>query len=55
VWDLYGVMGEEGSVHDWLNNGLIKKDRLHFTVTGYQLIADLLFEAIMKDWQNTKK
>lgn len=54
VWDLYGVMGEEGSVHDWLNNGLIKVDKLHFTVTGYQLIADLLFDAIMKDWQNTK-
>lgn len=52
VWDLYGVMGERNSVHKWLKVGYISKDKLHFTPKGYRRIADLLFEAIMTDWNN---
>jgi lysophospholipase L1-like esterase len=55
VWDLYGVMGGANSVHTWLKEDLVKKDRLHFTTKGYQIIGDLLFEAIMKDWQNSTR
>jgi lysophospholipase L1-like esterase len=55
VWDLYGVMGGANSVHTWLKEDLMKKDKLHFTTKGYQLIGDLLFEAIMNDWQNSTR
>ena len=52
VWDLYGVMGERDSVHKWLEVGYISKDKLHFTPKGYRRIADLLYEAIITDWNN---
>ena len=51
IWDLYGVMGERNSVHEWLKVGYISKDKLHFTPKGYRRIADLLFEAILADWK----
>jgi len=47
VWDLYAVMGGKGSSHTWYENGLMKKDRIHFTHEGYRLLADLLFEAVV--------
>lgn len=52
VWDLYGVMGERGSVHKWLEVGYISKDKLHFSPKGCRRIADLLFEAILADREN---
>ena len=55
VWDLYGVMGGRKSVHKWLKVGYISKDKLHFTVKGYRRIADLIFDAIITDWNNTKE
>lgn len=55
VWDLYGLMGGDNSVITWTENGLVGKDKLHFTTKGYKLLGDLLFEAIKRDWQNTKK
>lgn len=55
VWDLYGIMGDGGSVYTWRDEGLVGKDRLHFTPTGYRLLGDLLYEAIINDWKNTKR
>ena len=55
VWDLYGVMGERGSVHKWLKAGYISKDKLHFTPKGYRRIADLIFEAILADRENPEE
>ena len=55
VWDLYGVMGERDSVHKWLKVGYISKDKLHFSPKGYKRIADLLYEAIITDWNNLEK
>ena len=55
VWDLYGVMGERGSVHTWLEVGYISKDQLHFSPKGYRRIADLLFEAILADFENPEE
>ena len=55
VWDLYGVMGERDSVHKWLKVGYISKDKLHFSPKGYRRIADLLYEAIITDWNNLEK
>lgn len=52
VWDLYGVMGAENSVYQWEQAGLILPDRLHFTKDGYELIADMMFEALIKDLKN---
>ena len=50
VWDLYDIMGGYGSSKVWQNNGLINKDRIHFTITGYKLLGNLLYNSIIYDW-----
>lgn len=47
VWDLFGIMGENGSADAWRDAGLMKNDRLHFTKEGYQLLGDMLYEALI--------
>lgn len=48
VWDLYGVMGGQGSIRLWQRKGYAKRDLIHFTRPGYTLVGDLMFTAIMK-------
>jgi lysophospholipase L1-like esterase len=48
VWDLYGVMGGQGSIRLWQRKGLAKRDLIHFTRQGYTMVGDLMFTAIMK-------
>lgn len=52
VWNLFRVMGGPGSSKEWVNNGLMQKDRIHFTRGGYQLIGDLLYNAFITDYCN---
>jgi len=47
VWNQYMIMGGMGSSIDWVNAGLMRKDRVHFTATGYNVLGDLLFDALM--------
>jgi len=45
-WDLYQVMGGEGSVRKWREQDLAHTDFIHFTKAGYELQARLLLEAL---------
>ncbi len=47
-WDLYDIMGGEGSVRDWRKKEFAHTDFIHFTKEGYILQAQLLFDAISK-------
>lgn len=47
VWDLFDIMGGLGSMRKWEEAGLAKRDKIHFTETGYELVGDLLFNALM--------
>ncbi len=47
VWDLFGMMGGNGSASVWRDASLMKKDRLHFTREGYEMLGDLLYRAII--------
>ena len=49
VWDLFSLMGGNGSAEIWRAEGLMKPDRLHFTRTGYELLGDLLYAALMRE------
>jgi lysophospholipase L1-like esterase len=51
VWNFYEVMGGLRSVVQWQASELATKDRLHLTRKGYELQADLLYEALMDDFQ----
>lgn len=48
IWDLQEVMG--GSIKPWQNVSMAQQDGVHFTRQGYELLANLLFNAIMKNY-----
>ena len=54
-WDLFGVMGGLNSVAIWEEHGLAKRDKIHFSRTGYRLNSDLLFWAFWEDYERHVK
>lgn len=52
VWDLFTIMGGLGSMAKWEKADLAKKDKVHFKSSGYKLIGDLFYEAILKAYSN---
>ena len=52
LWDMFQIMGGLNSIIDWQKNQLAKKDLIHLTYDGYNLIGDLLFDAFMKSYIN---
>ena len=52
VWDMYGLMGGLGSVKTWEKAGLAKRDKIHFTKAGYETVGDLLYEALIKSYND---
>ena len=52
VWDMYGLMGGLGSIKQWEKAGLAKRDKIHFTKAGYETVGDLLFEALIKSYND---
>ncbi len=52
VWDLYEIMGGLKSATTWRDAKLMANDRIHFSSEGYQLLGDLLFNAVMQSFEN---
>ena len=52
VWDMFEIMGGLNSVVLWQKAHLSKRDKIHFTRTGYILLGDMLFEAIIENYGN---
>ncbi len=48
VWDFYGIMGELGSSKNWMKNGYMQGDLVHFTSSGYHLKGKLYIDAFQK-------
>jgi lysophospholipase L1-like esterase len=55
MWDMFNVMGGLGSCNKWIKNGCAKKDKIHLTKKGYILMGDLMFSAIMKEYDHYLK
>lgn len=53
-WDLFTATGGKDSSKSWDKEGLLGRDRIHFTQVGYQKQADLLFLSLM-NWYTSKK
>lgn len=51
-WDLYEVMGGQGSIIAWVNNDppLAAQDYAHLDYPGQKLIGDLLYKALMHEY-----
>jgi hypothetical protein len=49
-WDLYNIAGGKGSAAEWNKKQLFVNDRIHLTQRGYEYQGELLFEAIVKSY-----
>ncbi|SDC01235.1 SGNH/GDSL hydrolase family protein [Williamwhitmania taraxaci] len=52
-WDCYKAMGGKNSMPAWVSAQppLANKDYIHFTIKGANLIGDIFYKALMKDYQ----
>jgi lysophospholipase L1-like esterase len=55
MWDLFEIMGGLGSIKTWEAHNLAKRDRIHFTGEGYKLLGDLMFAALMGEYERHLK
>lgn len=49
VWNQFRIMGGFGSSGRWVNARLMNRDHIHFLRPGYELLADLLYNAIIEN------
>jgi len=51
-WDMFQAMGGENSMPQWVKSfpPLASTDYIHFTLTGSQTIADMLYQSLMNDY-----
>lgn len=52
LWDMYRATGGYGAAFRWIQKGLMNRDRIHFTVGGYQLQGELLWNALAKGYNS---
>ena len=53
VWDIFSLMGGLSSMQRWQTARLAQADKVHFTRNGYQLIGDMLYNALI-DYYKSK-
>lgn len=46
IWDFFPISGGNGASDKWLEAGLMNKDRIHLYKGGYEVMGELLFEAL---------
>jgi lysophospholipase L1-like esterase len=54
-WNTRARMGAEGSMINWVMAGLAQGDYAHFTSQGYQRLANVLFQDIMRQYESYLK
>ncbi len=53
VWDMYAVCGGPGrACLNWQEAGLMRRDHIHFLPAGYELQGRLLFQALLKAYND---
>lgn len=52
VWDKFSIMGGLGSMAKWEKADLAKKDKVHFKLSGYNLLGDLFYKALIQAYQD---
>ncbi len=54
-WNTRARMGAEGSMLNWVMAGMAQGDYAHFTSLGYQRLANVLFQDIMRQYESYLK
>jgi len=49
-WDLYAIAGGKHSADQWKKNSLLQSDGVHCTRAGYELQGNLLYQALIKGY-----
>ncbi len=53
VWDMYTIVGgRERACLNWVNGNYMVRDRVHYTAAGYTVQGNLLYEALIKAYNN---
>jgi len=52
VFNQFQVMGGLGSSSEWVAAGLMNRDHVHFLSSGYRLMADLIYNAFVQDYND---
>lgn len=47
VYDWYNVAGGQGASAEWLSSRLLGRDRVHYTLSGYELAGQMLYDALI--------
>lgn len=53
-WDLFAATGGKSSCTKWHKAGLIGRDRVHFTKEGYREQGELLYRALIREFNKLK-
>lgn len=51
-FDVFGLMGGFNSADRWVRSALMRPDHIHFTENGYHLLGNIIYNAMMKDYQS---
>lgn len=51
VWDKFSLMGGLGSMAKWEKASLAKSDKVHFNLSGYNLLGDMFYKALIDAYQ----
>lgn len=54
VFDVFSLMGGLGSSSAWVRAGLQRPDHIHFSAAGYELLGDLLYNALVNSYNNVR-
>lgn len=54
VYDWYDIAGGAGSSAGWIADGLLSKDRVHYTRKGYEVQGELLYDALINTLNQTR-
>ncbi|MCQ2252280.1 MAG: GDSL-type esterase/lipase family protein, partial [Bacteroidales bacterium] len=52
LYSIYDVMGGFGTSNTWVSKGFMAYDKIHMTVSGYVLTANLFFNAFLHSYDN---
>lgn len=51
-WDMFMLMGGFKSMAQWTKANLAAKDKVHFTIRGYHIMGNLMFDAFYRSYNN---
>ena len=54
VYDWYEAAGGDGSSNNWINAGLFSHDRIHCSVSGYEVTGQMLYNALINTLANNE-